>query len=168
MFNEAPINGKPYAPGRWEEYSVHDDKFVKGFFGPYRFLSNFEDAPTYFEGILYPSSENAYQAAKISPSQRREFVTCTAAQSKKLWKRADLAKLYTPEQWDLYKHNIMAVLLVEKFYRNPGLLVKLKGTGSRQLEETNHWGDTYWGVDYRKGGENNLGKLLMNLRTYLL
>jgi ribA/ribD-fused uncharacterized protein len=168
MFNETPINGKAYAAGRWEEYSVHDDKNVRGFFGPYRFLSNFEDAPTYFEGLLYPSSENAYQAAKITPSQRGVFLGCTAGESKKIWKRPILAKLYTPDRWEVVKYNIMAVILADKFYRNPKLLMQLKETGDRYLEETNHWKDQFWGVDYELGGQNNLGKLLMKLRDYLL
>jgi predicted NAD-dependent protein-ADP-ribosyltransferase YbiA (DUF1768 family) len=33
------------------------------------------------------------------------------------------------------------------------------------LEETNHWGDVFWGVDKDKGGKNNLGIILMHIRN---
>ena len=31
----------------------------------------------------------------------------------------------------------------------------------RYIEETNHWSDIFWSVD----GENNLGKILMGIRS---
>ena len=45
--------------------SFYDSDNIKGFFGGYRWLSNFHVCDVMFEGDLYPSSENAYQAAKI-------------------------------------------------------------------------------------------------------
>lgn len=35
------------------------------FAGEYEYLSNFFQCPVYYEGIIYPTSENAFQAAKI-------------------------------------------------------------------------------------------------------
>ena len=38
----------------------------------------------------------------------------------------------------------------------------------RQIEEGNWWGDTFWGVDIKtRKGENNLGKLIMKIRSNL-
>jgi predicted NAD-dependent protein-ADP-ribosyltransferase YbiA (DUF1768 family) len=42
----------------------------------------------------------------------------------------------------------------------------LMQTGERQLIEGNTWGDTYWGVCDGEG-ENNLGKLIMQVRKEL-
>jgi predicted NAD-dependent protein-ADP-ribosyltransferase YbiA (DUF1768 family) len=35
------------------------------------------------------------------------------------------------------------------------------------LEERNSWGDSYWGTDINGVGENNLGKILMDIRSEL-
>ena len=79
---------------------------------------------------------------------------------------ATLSKANTAEQWDQIKYDIMAEVLFAKF-ANPDLKVKLRALPPDiYLEETNWWSDTYWGVDFEKGGENNLGKLLMKLRRF--
>ena len=53
-------------------------------------------------------------------------------------------------------------LVYQKFLEEP-LRSQLLATEDAYLEETNHWGDTYWGVC--KGvGENMLGKILMMAR----
>lgn len=60
----------------------------------------------------------------------------------------------------------MSVILFDKFYRNPNLRQQLIKTDNKFLEETNHWGDQFWGVDIKKGGQNNLGKILMKIREF--
>jgi len=167
MFFDVPVNDtkKVYTFGDWKEYAIHDDKNIKGFFGKYRFLSNFETCLCYFDGVLYPSSENAYQAAKIIPSERTPLVTCSAAESKRVW------KTLTPiddssSEWDKRKYDVMASIVFDKFYRNKDLRQKLLDTNDKYLEETNHWKDQFWGVDIKKGGQNNLGKILTKTREY--
>ena len=166
MFNETPVVGEIYKLGDWKLYAIHDDNNIKGFFGKYEWLSNFHKCKTWFEGGLYPSSENAYQAAKIYPEYRvNTLMDCTPAQSKKLWKnytRIDGSS----EEWDLRKYDVMSTILFDKFYRNKELRKKLIDTGDKFLEETNHWGDQFWGVDIKKGGQNNLGKVLMKIREF--
>ena len=161
MYNKVP----GYYKGSWRTYCVHDDNNIKGFFGDYRYLSNFEPAITYFEGQRYPSSENAYQAAKVIPDQRGPFTFCSAAQSKKIWKEDSYIKIYTPATWDIIKYEIMSVIVFDKFYRNRSLREKLIETREKYLEETNNWGDIYWGV-VRGIGQNNLGKILMKTRQF--
>ena len=144
----------------WE----HDEMSVHGFFGKYRFLSNFYDAEVFYDGLMYPNSENAYQAAKIVNSERSYFQTCSAYESKKNWK--SYKTKYTSFNWDIVKRNIMFVILFDKFTRNEELRKKLIETEFRHLEETNWWGDTYWGVCDNFGG-NNLGKVLMDIRQII-
>jgi ribA/ribD-fused uncharacterized protein len=162
MFNEAPVNGKPYSFGMWKEYAVHDDKQIKGFFGDYRFLSNFELTYIDFEGRIYPSTENAFQACKTLDSDLREpFTKMTPAEAKKAG-----SKLPLRGDWEHVKTDTMLAVCFDKFYRNRFLRERLLNTGDRYLEETNHWGDKTWGADYKTGiGENRLGKILMKLRT---
>ena len=86
MFDEVPVVGTQYKTGDWKLYAAANDVEIKGFFGEYRWLSNFHICRVWFEGLCYPSSENAFQAAKIYPEHRHPFLDCSAAQSKKLWK----------------------------------------------------------------------------------
>jgi ribA/ribD-fused uncharacterized protein len=148
----------------WRTYAKHTDTEIQGFFGPYRWLSNFYKAPCEYEGIVYPTSENAYQAAKVKPEFRGIFTECSAADSKLVWKQFSLVD-EEPEDWDKRKEGVMAAILLFKFTYNTELLERLLSTKDRYLEETNHWGDIFWGVDYEtREGKNTLGKILMKIR----
>lgn len=137
----------------------HDDKIVAGFFGPYRFLSNFYTVDVWFEGILYPSTENAYQAAKCFNLEQRElFLNCNASEAKNKSKL-----IVSRPDWSDIKIDIMRSVLVEKFNRHLDLRTKLLETESKFLEERNYWNDQFWGT-CNGIGENNLGKLLMSIR----
>ena len=167
MFDEVGVvPGKPYVYGDWKSYAVHDENNVKGFFGEYRWLSNFQLATIMYDGLVYPSTENAYQAAKILPEHRVNLTTCKPYESKKIWKKYPLVDA-DAAAWDARKHRVMRDITLEKYLSHPALEGKLLATGEKHLEELNHWGDVYWGVDIRKGGENNLGVILMKLRKFL-
>lgn len=129
------------------------------------FLSNFFPCKIVYDGETYPSTENAYQAAKCPINERfaewEKFQTCSAAQSKKLGrtlsKRAD---------WDTYKFRVMEDVLRLKFeYKT--LQDLLYNTRPYELIEGNTWGDTCWGV-CNGVGTNHLGKLLMKIRTEII
>jgi hypothetical protein len=162
MFNEIGVDGKmgTYKFGDWRSYAKHTDTEIKGFFGEYRWLSNFWTAPVYFDGMLYQSTENAYQAAKLIPEHREIFLICSAAESKREWKKPIYNRLYSPEEWEEIKYSIMMALVFDKFYRNKDLRNKLISTENKYLEETNHWKDQCWGVDIHLGGTNWLGQIL--------
>ncbi len=164
--NEIPAVGTAYNKDNWKLYMVHTDTQIRGFFCKYRWLSNFWPSPVWFEGMLYPSVENAYQAAKIIPEYRGILTTCKPNESKKLWK--SLPKISeSREEWDARKFDVMSGLVFQKFLVHTHLRRILLETGTANLVEANHWGDTYWGYDVnRKAGENNLGKILMNVRKY--
>ena len=139
-----------------------------GFFGEYAFLSNFEPSPLKLTGVIadgltYATSEHAYMALK----------------SRDILVRKGIAELTTPrmardagqligmrEDWDSYKPHAMLAAVRAKFQQNPLLAQKLLTTGMLYLEETNNWGDTYWGV-VAGAGLNMLGKTLMQVRAEL-
>jgi ribA/ribD-fused uncharacterized protein len=138
---------------------------IYGFFREHRFLSNFHLCDVWWEGLKYPSSENAYQSAKVISQDRIKFLTCSPAESKYLWKTCE--KLYTPSDWDRIKVKIMYRILTEKFLSNFELFERLQDTGTKYLEETNWWGDNFWGngdSDFGDG-QNMLGKCLMHIRN---
>lgn len=139
-----------------------EEERIDEFKGEMRFLSNFYAAKVEFEGVLYPSAENAYQAAKCKrPEERAQFVNISAAEAKKLGKEVDLR-----DDWDDVKDSIMKAIVSDKFSRNSELAEKLIQTGKSVLVEGNTWHDTYWGVDLASGrGKNKLGEILMEVRT---
>ena len=148
-------------------YAVYKDGLISGFFGDYRFLSNFYplENGVFLSELCFPSVENAYQAAKWPEKERTRFVNVSAGDSKKLGRQAPN---FNGAKWNKKKYDIMAELVRQKFTNNHILKQKLLLTDGFVLEERNSWGDTYWGVDENGNGENNLGKILMNVRNNLI
>lgn len=132
---------------------------ITSFSGKYRWLSNFFPVSICYDGIVYPSVEHAFQAAKsLDPSYRLMISECkTPAEAKILGRRVALRP-----DWEACKVKIMHQLLKLKF-ETPGLKLRLSQTWPADLEEWNNWGDTFWGI-YKGKGRNMLGKLLMIIR----
>lgn len=144
------------------EIIIHDEHNIKGFFDNYRFLSNFEPCDVLFDGIIYPSSENAYQAAKsLDIEVRKKFVDISSTDSKKLGKIVEIRP-----DWNSIKLDIMFSIVFDKFTRNSKLGDQLIETGDKYLEETNSWKDTFWGV-CNGVGKNWLGRILMDVRQQI-
>lgn len=137
---------------------------ISSFSGEYRFLSNFYPVEVVFDGKKFPTTENAYQAAKCNPELRDErwdeFQICTAARSKKLGRELPMR-----HNWDGLKEGIMYQLCSQKFH-TPELKELLLKTGDEELVEGNTWGDEIWGV-CNGIGQNKLGKILMAIRNEL-
>jgi ribA/ribD-fused uncharacterized protein len=137
---------------------------IDSFQGEYRFLSNFYPAETVFEGITYPTSEHAYQAAKsLDPAERQKIAALpTPAEAK----RAGRALPKLRDDWEQAKFDVMERCVRDKFTRHADLRDKLLATGDAELIEGNTWGDRIWGV-YEGQGENHLGRILMKVRAEL-
>ena len=135
---------------------------IKEFQGEYRFLSNFYPCVIMYDGICYPSTEHAYQAHKVLAIPARILISnmLTPGQAKRAGARSLLRK-----DWESVKLTVMEDILRLKFSQEP-FKSALIATGFQELIEDNNWGDTFWGVC--KGiGQNNLGKLLMKIRSEL-
>lgn len=137
-------------------------KSILGFFGPYRFLSNFHFVNVELDGEIYRTTEHAYQAAKTLDTEERRKIRdlLQPREARQAGQRLQLRP-----NWDKLKIDVMTELSIQK-YAKPPLSAMLLETGDAYLEETNTWGDKFWGVcgGY---GENNLGKILMQVRTEL-
>ena len=128
----------------------------------YDFLSNFYPCRIRYGDLVFPSVEHAFQAMKSKdPNVWKQFTSGSPAQAKKLGRRIKLRP-----DWESIKLPLMKNLLLAKFSRSD-LKLKLKATAPLHLEETNTWGDTYWGVTPQGYGKNHLGKLLMEVRDTL-
>ena len=82
---------------------------IAEFQGEYRWLSNFWPAQVHLDGVLYQSVEHAYQAAKVHPSQRAAFRTCTAGQAKRLGRTVQMRP-----DWEQVKVPTMRSLIEDK------------------------------------------------------
>lgn len=131
------------------------------FVGEHKFLSNFYPWKIEYQGIVYPTSEHAYQAAKsMDKSERLAIAAATSpGVAKKMGKLVVMRRV----SWDPdVKIDIMRNILRLKF-STPFMAGKLLATGDAPLVEGNTWGDRFWGV-CRGQGENHLGRLLMEIR----
>ncbi len=143
---------------------LKDPEVIKGFFIKYSFLSNFYLCPVYYEGLTYPSSENAFQAAKFDPATREAFCNISPSEAKRLGKALKIKDIAT---WENTKDIVMYRVLLFKFSKNKDLRAKLVNTAPKKLQETNWWGDKYWGI-CDGAGENALGNILMEVRAILI
>ncbi len=145
---------------------------IDKFRGKYFFLSNF--CPVTFgiilDGVVYPTTEHAYQASKTNQQQSRaEIRDCGSAMLAKelggLLKRYGLVR----EDWRDVKLQYMEEFLRQKF-DYPNFKKKLLATGDEDVVESNYWHDNYWGICscsecHRQEPQlNHLGKLLMKIR----
>jgi ribA/ribD-fused uncharacterized protein len=135
---------------------------IRGFFGEYRLFSNFWHVQVVMDGKVYRSTEHAYQAAKTLDPKGREYIA--AARSPADARRLGRAVTMRPD-WESVKEQVMRDLLIQKFSIDP-YKTALLDTGEAYLEETNHWGDVFWGVCNGKG-RNRLGIALMEIRADL-
>lgn len=133
---------------------------IEGFKDEFRFLSNFYFSTINWRGKRWLTSEHAYQAAKTSVEQEQEEIRLARnpAQAKRLGKAVTMR-----EDWNEIRVDVMREIVREKFSQNEQLKRMLLATEDLYIEETNYWGDTFWGVCKGKG-ENNLGKILMEIR----
>lgn len=135
---------------------------INSFKGEYYFLSNFYEVPVFFDGIQYKNSEAAFQAQKCENFEdRKAFSQLNASEAKLKGRRVKLRS-----DWESVKIDLMTKIVEAKFTQNKELAQKLIDTGSEYLEEGNHWGDKVWGT-VNGVGQNNLGKILMQVRDKL-
>lgn len=153
-----------FVGGKKVHHPTVTDDAIKGFFDEFRFLSNFESAHYVLGEIGWRTSEHGYQADKTLIHEEKMLIANLSSPveakraGQKVTKRGD---------WDIYKPLSMYHHVLAKFAQNREMAEKLLLTEKRYLEETNDWGDTYWGVVPERGGMNMLGKTLMLVRTQL-
>jgi ribA/ribD-fused uncharacterized protein len=144
---------------------------IDAFRGRWAFLSNFHPAQLTWDGLLYPTSEHAFNAGKtLDPVLRRDIAKApTPREAKRRGRSVPLR----PGWDDTVRFEVMAAVLRAKFCCHPGRVDALLATGEALLVEGNTWHDQTWG-DCRCGrtacaepGANHLGRLLMELRDEL-
>ena len=116
-----------------------------------------------YKGIDYPSSEHAYQAAKMTCEiSRRSIAACAKPGHAKKMGRAVSER----KGWEEMKLEVMKDIVICKFDNSTLLAAQLLTTDDRYLMEGNSHGDAFWGVCNGEG-KNHLGRILMNVRKYI-
>ena len=145
-----------------------NDKVIRGFRGEYFFLSNMYPTELECNGLKFPSAEHAYQYSKLpfevekDEKYYKEILKMSPKEVKKWGQTIPIRK-----DWDEIKTRIMDRVVTAKFRDNDELfekMIKLYLDGY-EFEETNDWGDTFWGV-CNGVGENYLGEILKKVSIY--
>jgi len=138
---------------------MSNKNIIGPFSGEYSFLSNFHHCHVPYNGNFYRNAEAAFQAQKtLDEEVKEEFERLDPLRAKRKGRKLELRS-----DWESVKVNIMKEVVKSKFMSNPELRNKLIATRDAELIEFNNWRDVFWGVCNGKG-ENQLGKLLMQVR----
>ena len=139
---------------------------IDKFDGEFAFLSNFYPSAISDGYTTFPTVEHYFQACKCEYMDDYDAIAAapTPGQAKRLGRQAVLR-----DDWEQNKLNVMETALRKKF-AIPKLREQLLATGDAYLVEGNFWHDNAWGdcgceKCKHTHGQNNLGKLLMKIRT---
>jgi len=149
---------------------------ITSFRDEYRFLSNFYyvTVKNTFEpdGLVYPTLEHAFQAAKTTDFVIRKEIMRLATPS---GAKAAGRQLTIRNDWEKVKLAVMLDLLRYKFSPEYHLVLahKLVLTYPHALVERNTWHDTTWGscscvICSAQVNHNWLGRLLEHVRLELM
>ena len=169
-----------------EETNQDPGKEINFFDNGYQFLSNMYPCPVFYDGLMFQTSEAAFQAAKFKKREYREMFTDFKSDGREPeWKslarpaktlggpRGRISKkdpeAFDREEWDNGRaYQVMTEVVRAKFTQNLDLKEKLLATGDAYLIEGTTWRDRIWGVDLATmKGKNQLGKILMAIRKEL-
>ena len=130
-------------------------------------FDNFSSFKVEWNGYLFASVEEAYQAASFMGSDEELVEKIKKSHSADEAQRIAYANRdKRREDWDDVKVSIMEELLRLKIEQNPYVKKKLLQTGDYMIVEDSPK-DDFWGWGPNRNGQNNLGKLWMKLREEL-
>ena len=125
-------------------------------------FSNFVSSPMEIGGILFPTSEHAYQAVKSLNRDERLMIAAqeTPGKAKRAGKTVTLRK-----DWEDVKLYVMTAIVSLKFFANEDYRKRLLDTENNEIiEDASRWDDCEWGIGREGKGKNLLGLSLMAVR----
>ena len=131
----------------------------------YGFLCNFSAHGFTIANRYWPTVEHYFQSQKFAGTEHEERVRVsrTPKEAKNL---GQTRKLPLRPDWEDVKVDIMHAALLAKFTTHADLRDALLATENEELVE-NAPTDVFWGCGQLGGGQNMLGKLLMETRAAL-
>lgn len=147
--------------------------FSKGKNMSQKILSNFQETPIAYKNVIFPSVENAFQAAKFlysdHPQMFENVRIMTPKEAKSFGSKASMKKNnvhLTTSDWNANKTEIMKKLIAIRFREDNSfrkIVVSARKT-NRILYHFERSG-AYWGGHFKNGefvGQNILGKIIMD------
>ena len=134
---------------------------------PYFEFTNFSRHPITIDGVVWPTTEHYFQAAKFNDAELKETVRLAKAPA--IAAKMGRDRAYTSKMrsdWDKYRLEAMMDALRAKFTQHKELTQLLLDTGDAELFEDSPK-DYFWGAGADRTGNNQLGILLMDLRSEL-
>jgi ribA/ribD-fused uncharacterized protein len=129
-------------------------------------LSPFSAHEIEIDGEVFKTVEHAYHALRIKPRQERELVKRQRCPMD-AWRAGQKYKRdpnLLVENYD--KYALMERLCRAKLAQHEDVRAVLLATGNRELQKV-HDTDYYWGTGADGSGENQMGRLWMQLREEL-
>jgi len=135
---------------------------------PYGCFSNFSPHPITINRIKWQTVEHYYQAHKLlgTPDQPlMEVIRQAETPEQAASIGRDRARTIRVD-WNTAKQEVMWTAVLTKFLTHPDIQRVLLETGEESLIE-NSPKDYYWGCGKDGSGQNELGKMLMRVRSYI-
>jgi len=132
---------------------------------PYGCFSNFSPHPIDLKGQQWLTSEHYYQAHKFVGTSN-EFLVATIQAQKTPEEAAALGRdprFTLRRDWAQVKTRIMWEAVQAKFLTHLDIQAILLSTGDQEIVEDSPT-DPYWGCGRDRRGQNQLGKILMQIR----
>lgn len=149
--------------------SVDEIRFYRASEKPYGAFSNLHRRPIEFEGLVFATSEHAYQAGKARKPEVRDWVLSAPSPALVAMAAHGLYYWDIAPGWSRTKFDRMRGVLRAKFTQHEDLRNLLLGTGDARLVESatvDNEVNRLWG-EVNGEGRNMLGTLLMELREEL-
>lgn len=144
-------------------------KFYRANERPYGAFSNLYQRPVEFDGLVFPTSEHAYQAGKARKPEVRDWLLAAPSPALVAMAAHGLYVWDVHPDWSKTKFDRMRAVLRAKFTQHEDLRELLLSTGSARLVEAatvDNAVNRLWG-EVDGVGKNMLGVLLMELRSEL-
>ncbi|MFP4134659.1 MAG: NADAR family protein [Halothece sp.] len=135
---------------------------------PYGCFSNFSPHHVIIDGKKWPTVEHYYQAHKLlgTPDEPlMEVIRYLETPEEAAATGRDCDRIIRPD-WKTAKREVMWRAVFTKFLSHEDAQKTLLETGEELLVEDSPR-DYYWGIGKDGSGENQLGKMLMEVRAYL-
>ncbi len=128
-------------------------------------LGSFSKHPFHLDESEWPSVEHYFQAMKFEDKEYQEIIRC-ADHPKKARKLGRSRLRSIRKNWRDVKILYMTRAVYTMCRTYPDVATKLLDTGGNKLVENSQY-DYFWGCGRDRRGENNFGKVLMNVRDKL-
>jgi N-glycosidase YbiA len=135
---------------------------------PYGCFSNFSPHSIELDGESWATVEHYYQAHKFEGTKFEYLMAeIQAAPTPELAAKIGRDPAHQPHaDWDLHKCEIMYRAIWQKFSSHPDIQQVLLDTLNTEIVEDSHV-DYFWGCGIDRSGQNQLGRILMQVRSEL-